>query len=548
MSFPLIFFYLSIGTIFSLDIFSSYNISELSFFFALTLSLFLFLSIQIGKKKIYIPVKETIFYLIFIIFSIISTSLAIDKEVAVQSLLIYVAGYFFFIFAFNYQENLNKYFKWFLIIISIFSSLIFLINKIHPLNLFNDGSSLFYNGYYHNEVGNVIILGILVCLYLVLFKKKNIFIALLLFFLPFFIFSYSRSAYLAIIIVGTIFFFIKKNWSLVVFLVLITSLFFVTTKEIRNYFPSSVDNWLVNKLLIPEQKSLTGKRFQHFYYALKSIKDKPLFGVGPGNLYLATVKYQFNREEMTMSAHNILLDIIAENGTLAGVSFLIFLAFIFKRMKKNLYFYLFLSLTLIFLFDFSYRYTSMLLIWIILAGITLNSNKDDIEINNMTILLPVIIVFIFGQIILIGKFLNNIGLSDLSLKLYPLNSDAYMKIIETNIKSGNTKNALNYLIIYDLNFKDGHVADYNKGKFYEELNDKKNSIYFYKKTLYDTPILASTILNKIVVLYVSLYGERLGRREVEKFINQFRKEVIIPKKSDVEKIIKEFCYDYKLKC
>ena len=548
MPFSLVLFFLSIGAIFFSDVFNTYKTSQLSFLLVLLTPALLFLSAKMEKKKIYVPVKETAFYLLFIIFSTISTFLAINKDTAVQLLLTYYSGYLFFIFAFNYQENLNKYFKWFLIIISVFSSLIFLINKIYPLRLFKDGASLFYNGYYHNEVGNVIILGILICFYLFLFKKKNVFIALLLFFLPFFIFSYSRSAYLAIIVVGTILLFIKKNWLLVALIILITGLFFVTTKEVNRFFPTTVRKFVEKKLLVSKEKSFTGKRQQHFYYALLAAKEKPFFGIGPNNLYSLTGKYQFNWEEQTNTAHNFILDIIAENGTLAGISFLMFLALLFIKMKKNLYYYLFFSLTLIFLFDFSYRYPSVFLFWIILAAISLPHDKDNLKINNAAILLSIITLFIFSQIILISKGLYNLGLVDLSLKIYPLNKETYRKVIEANIRQGEKTEALKNITKFNSVFNKGSNVNLNIGKYYEDLNEKKQAIYFYEKAVYDRPLLTSTILSKIVFLNVSLYGEDVGRVETEKFINQFKKDVKIPKNSDVEKIIKNYCYDYKLKC
>ena len=548
MPFSLVLFFLSIGAIFFSDVFNTYKTSQLSFLLVLLTPALLFLSAKMEKKKIYVPVKETAFYLLFIIFSTISTFLAINKDTAVQLLLTYYSGYLFFIFAFNYQENLNKYFKWFLIIISVFSSLIFLINKIYPLRLFKDGASLFYNGYYHNEVGNVIILGILICFYLFLFKKKNVFIALLLFFLPFFIFSYSRSAYLAIIVVGTILLFIKKNWLLVALIILITGLFFVTTKEVNRFFPTSVRKFVEKRLLLPKEKSFTGKRQQHFYYALLAATENPFFGIGPNNLYSLTGKYQFNWEEQTNTAHNFILDIIAENGTLAGISFLMFLALLFIKMKKNLYYYLFFSLTLIFLFDFSYRYPSVFLFWIILAAISLPHDKDNLKINNAAILLSIITLFIFSQIILISKGLYNLGLVDLSLKIYPLNKETYRKVIEANIRQGEKTEALKNITKFNSVFNKGSNVNLNIGKYYEDLNEKKQAIYFYEKAVYDRPLLTSTILSKIVFLNVSLYGEDVGRVETEKFINQFKKDVKIPKNSDVEKIIKNYCYDYKLKC
>ena len=226
----LILFFLSIAAIFFNDVFAI-DSSQLGFFLVLLIPLLLFLLTKIENKRLFIPVKESIFYLIFIIFSAISTFRAIDKEMSIQFLSIYMTGYLFFIYGFNYRDSLNKYFKWFLIGISIISVLIFSINKIFTLKLFDNGASLFYGGYYHNELGTVLILGIIICLYKFIFEKSNKLLILLLFFSSFLIFSFSRSAYLAVIIIGVIFCLIKKSWLPITLVILMTCLFFVTTKR-----------------------------------------------------------------------------------------------------------------------------------------------------------------------------------------------------------------------------------------------------------------------------------------------------------------------------
>jgi len=540
----LILFFLSIAAIFFNDVFAI-DSSQLGFFLVLLIPLLLFLLTKIENKRLFIPVKESIFYLIFIIFSAISTFRAIDKEMSIQFLSIYMTGYLFFIYGFNYRDSLNKYFKWFLIGISIISVLIFSINKIFTLKLFDNGASLFYGGYYHNELGTVLILGIIICLYKFIFEKSNKLLILLLFFSSFLIFSFSRSAYLAVIIIGVIFCLIKKSWLPITLVILMTCLFFVTTKEINNFFPTSVKKFMVNKLLLPKEKSFTGKRQQHIYYALLSIKDRPFFGYGPGNLYFSTLKKQFNWEEGTTTAHNILLDIFAENGALAGVGFLLFLFYVFKNTKKDLYFYLLSSLTIVFLFDFSYRYTSIFIIWMILVGISLPKNQDKTEINSMVVLILMGIMFVFGQIVLMGELFYKIGLTDLSLRLYPLNNEAYTKIISGNIEKKEIKKGLKNLTEYNSLYKENLL---NTAEFYEKLGDKKNAVYSYERAIYDKPLLISTVLTKIMILNVDLYGENAGKSETTKFINEFKRKVNIPKKSDVEKIIQEFCYDYKLKC
>ncbi|EKE15265.1 MAG: hypothetical protein ACD_12C00102G0002, partial [uncultured bacterium] len=457
-------------------------------------------------KKILVPKKESLFYLLFILFSIISTFFSIDREIAFESLLIYISCYFYFIFSFNYQEKLIQYFKWFLIGILIFSCLIFLADRVFHMNLFQEGNSLFYGGYYHNEIGNLLTLGLVISLY----DKLPI---LLLFFLPYFVFSYSRSAYLSLIITSVLLLIKRKTAGFDKQIILLNIiligilLFFNTTREVNRYFPQPIKNFIEKKLLLSKEKSFTGKRPQHYYYTWLTILEKPFFGVGPGNLYLSTIKKQFNQEEGTTTAHNLVLDVFAENGIFAGIFFMMFLAFIFKKSKKELYFNLFLSLSLIFLFNFSYRYASILLIWIILAGISLTNTKINNNDFNKIMLFSAVVLFVFGQIVLFGT-----------------------------------------LKIYFLNFKEGYFANLSKAKYHEELDNENMAIFYYKIALYEKPTSSVIILEKIAILNKNIYGQVIGRKQTEKFISQFKKDIKIPKNSDVEKMIKNFCYDYQLTC
>jgi hypothetical protein len=395
----------------------------------------------------------------------------------------------------------------------------------------------------------------IICLYEILFNYKNKLKYILFLFIPFFILSYSRTAYLSLIVVSAGLLFIKertqnvnKKIILVNIIFIGIILFFNTAKEINIYFPSRMRIFLENRLLLPKEKSLTGKRQQHFYYAWLTVLEKPFFGVGPNNLYFSTVKKQFNDEEATTSAHNLILDILAENGILACISFLFFLTFIFTKMKKDLYYYLFLSLSLVFLFNFSYRYVSIFLIWVVLLGISFNNNKNNYEINNKVFVPSLLILFFLTQTIMIGKILNNIGLTDLSLKIYPLNSDGYRRLIKNNIIKKENEKGMKNVRLYNSYYKNSFLTSYDAGRFSEELNDRKSAVDYYKKALYGSPLLSIQLLGKINALNISVFGKEAGKQKTEKFIIKFRKNIIIPQKSDVDKIFYNFCYENNLKC
>jgi O-antigen ligase len=506
MPFSLILFFLSIGVIFFSDVFIVYNTPLLSFFLVLLMPIFLFLSAKTEKKKIYLPVKETFFYLLFIIFSVISTFFAIDKEIAFQSLLIYIAGYLFFIFSFNYQDEIKKKIKPLLIIISIFSILIFILDYLLKLSLFKEGASIFYTGYQHNQLGNLLALG-----FIVTFPD-----VLSLFFFIGVLFSYSRTAYFVlslIIIIQTLKNKIEKK-SLVIgtFLILIIGLFYFLTSK---------------NILFTKNKKTLGYRNIYFSYALSSIRELPLFGVGPGNFYYAASKRQVNYGENTATAHNIVLNVLAENGVLAGTFFILFILLIVYRRKKNTNFLLFLALSLIFMFDFSYHYNIFLVLWFIFGGLVLDLKKKR-EINIIPYSLT---IFICVQIILFGHILLNRGLWKQSLLVYPLQKKAYETAIEENIKQKDRSQALNYLKKYDQLFGQSFTVVFEEIKYYQDLDKKKEIVEAYKKLLFLNPFITDTIQINMLNSYIDFYGEKKGRQEIGKILLDIKRiyNIINPK-------------------
>ena len=543
-------------TIIFLDnVFTPLNRFQLSFYLILFCPLVLSVFNAIKNKKISIPINITITYLLFIIFSLISTFLAIDSGLAIEKLLIYIASYIVLIIIYNYQEAINQYLEQFILGISIFSSLLFLVNKLFSLKIFEEGAGLFYDGYYHNELGVILILGIIICIYKILINNYNQYFYLLMFLLPFFIISYSRSAYLSIIFVCTLLIlinnkYIDKNKKKVIILLisLITIFFFLTTKEIKSVLPKATKTKIEQILPISNKKTFFGKRLQHFDYSLQAINQHLLFGVGIDNLNNFTISKQFNWQENTTTSHNMILDILAENGLLASLSFVFFLFIVIKNSinNHNLFSYLFWSLTAIFLFNFSYQFSFILFLWFVLIGRVI-TNEQKLKVSSLFIIGLALMIFLFGQLIFISNLLMFSGYNSWSQFVYPLNDHNYRMSIQKNLSNENINQALINLARYDQYFPNGYHHNFIKAQMFEKL-DKHIALRYYQQIIYEKPLSTSNILHKIIQLNHNLLGNKEGNEQTQQYVNKLIVDLKVSPLSDVGKIIRYFCYDYKLKC
>jgi hypothetical protein len=465
-------------------------------------------------KQIRIP-KSGLFYLAFIILSIISSSRAIDSEIGFNNIFVYISGLLIIIFSFNLKEQLKKNLFKFIIISSVIFLLTYLINISFKLHLFNNSASLLYQ-YDHIQLGNLLVLP-----FIILFPNFLSWI-----FFVFVLFSYSRTAYLALII--GIFTSINNNF-LKILIVLITLTFlFVTTKNI----------------FFTKNKKPFGFRNIYFNYAISSIRENPLFGVGPGNFYYAASKRLTNYNQNTTTAHNILLDILAENGVLAALFFMLFIYLFINKAKKDIFFWLFISLTVIFLFDFSYRFNSFLFLWLLLLTM-ISNKKESISVNSP---LFFILLLIVSQLIIVresGYFKNSIN---------PIlfKKEIYFKEVEKEIIAYQPQKAIQYLDNLGDNFDRNFTITRKKAFYYNILGQTGKSLLYYKKTVSLYPfilVLDPKIADKILKLNQDIYIDQKGTSEASQFfVDLVSNNESIKKNSQLYKSINDFCLNNGLKC
>lgn len=503
------------------EVFTEYSRIELSYFIVILSPFFFFLLANIERKKIHIPVKETIIYLLFLIFSIVSAVYAIDKEIAIRSLLIYLSGYLFFIFSFNYQDHLDKYFQIFLTWISIFSCLVFFADNVFHLNLFRTGISLFYN-YGHYQIGNLLVLGLISSF------PNPIFVV----FFTFILFSYSRTAQIALMFISLLEIirskFNKKSIIIGSSIILI-SLIFIFYKTQDQY---------------KTKKQVVSGRNVYFSYALSSIKDNPLLGVGPGNFIYITFKKQMKLGEFTDQADNIFLQVLSENGIIAGTLFISFIFLIFFQSKKSRNLLVFLALTLMFMSDLSYSFNSFLILWFVIGGLIIDS-KNNIRIK---IIFPITLILVFINIILFSKVLLKQGLWRQSLRLYPFQKNTYRITIEENIRKNNKREVNSLLEKYNQDYNRS-ITVFDEINYYYFLNDKSKITELYESSLLFRPYITIERLKKIWNFYIETYGEKDGNEKMAEILKKIKKSYSDKEKnSDFYKIINDFCLKTNIGC
>lgn len=451
-----------------------------------------------NRESIVFPRKILLFFFAFFVLSFLSLILSGNIQRAFESYIYYVACFFIMVYSYNNQDRIKKP-----IIIAILAfSAIFSLYSAALLSRPSDLGVLLTNGYQfvfqsygHNHLGDFLLLAIVILLfYIVKNTRKIVPILSLLFFLPFFVFSYSRSAYIDLLLMAGVFSaFVLKNKmkknaiiiAVLTCLVLLFSVLFISTvKDSPITTTDAIHNTLKDYKL--KNKYFTGRREMYLFEAKESVIEKPFFGVGPGNFVLASQKYA-EALPMSETAHNIFIDVLVENGIPAGVIFIVIILLVFMKFRFELLPLITLAMLFNFQTDYTYRILSYLPLFFVLIGL-FYKEKKDIEIGKFARFVPAILV-IFSVLIFISNALS-ISNPKLSLYLYPLNENPYITLISNRSTS-------EYISIYTKLFSSDPDSLNFIGQKYESLGDIKNALYYFEKSFKARPLEGEAVKNKM---------------------------------------------------
>ncbi len=309
----------------------------------------------------------------------------------------YIALFVIFTYSYRYKNEVKKLlipiiftFSYLLSIYSILLPQLKSTGFSHLIPI--HGYQLIYPSFgSHNHLGDFLILPLAICFYKIILRKgSNMYFYFLsiLFFLPYFIFSFSRSAYLSLVLIVILIVFhqIKSNnislsisrfatilLSLGLSIILLLSLSQVNLGPFKG-----VANTISNKHQLNLRDPL-GYRDKYLNQGIQSISKRPFFGVGPSNFIHASKEYSTQNLRETYTAHNIFIEIVVENGIFAGLIFILIILLCIKNAKKDIYFFLGLALLINFQTDYTYLIYPMLILFVILLGVSYSENENRIS-------------------------------------------------------------------------------------------------------------------------------------------------------------------------
>ena len=490
---------------------------EIAFLLILASPFFLLLTDFLNHRVLSAPKVLAVLTAAFLFFCLISTIFSGDKQTSFEYLLLYLSLSLVALSIYNHKDEVTNVLPKLIVSLAFLFSLLTLAIKIfsgvYPNLIPDTGYQLVFPAFgSHNHLGDFLVLAILICIYQVVIEKSKLYWSLLILFIPFFIFSYSRSAYLSleiILLLLTIHFVKNKliNWrtfkfaGLVFSLALLATLFLATVGEFKN--TPILEN--VHENLISEanlgDKYFLGRRLEFARQAWQSFVEKPFWGIGPGNFVLVSKAHSQILAFSTDSSHNLFLDILSENGIFSLILFLTIIILVFKRSDRNkpLNFLLLTALLLNFQTDYTFRIYGLALLTAILLGVNYQANQN-FKISGKLLVLTSIVISILASLIFVGSELSQNNPQQ-ALKLYPLNKHAYLQLSKQNGMSEERINATVQFFPGDPEIL--HLA----AKYYEDRGEKERALEYYMRSYQVSSFEDFNVVIRIYNLKKELEGD-----------------------------------------
>lgn len=471
-----------------------------------------FFEVFLRKKKIVIPKKLFYLFFIFFIFFGVSFYFSVDRINSFFNFVFYLALFFIFIIAHNEKKLITKYLRSSLILSGlIFSAGSIIFKKNPPESALQFVYPTYTN---HNHLGDF--LGLVIIFLLFDFfktkRKENLYFTL--FFLPFFLFSLSRTSFIGVMTILFFLFISKKKLSLIYKWILGLTLIFFIFSQKEFYQLIRLDflyRFLYQKLgFIP--RSIISGRNEYFSQAIKGFLEKPIFGWGPGNFIYPSQKYVTTNLQQVSSSLNIFLTILTEGGLFVFILFLlVFTRIVFsflkeKKQRDENCFFLFIYLFINFFFDYTYGIKTFFLLWFFLAGIFYQEKEKIGENGFLTISnLSLLVVFIY----LTSQILLSFGNYQASNIFFPWQHQGYQSLINNYLKEKKLYDAKK---IVDKYLKETGFYSYETTlfltNFYQKINDKNKALDAYRFYLNNNRFPQFDFVKNYYLLEKDLNGKR----------------------------------------
>jgi len=524
-----------------------------------------------SKRGTKIPHNLGIVFVSFLILTSISTLFAVNLRQSFEKQLIYISVFLLFIFAYNKKTEIKKYFLPFVFISSlislIYSALIWMNVPYSRLFIPENNSQLIYKvlDYSHYPQG-VFILMLATVLFIRFYYRPSVSrsislgVALILLLL-----SYLRSAYVGICAVIFLNYFNSKKvinrkiFLILFFFILFLSVLFYITPTLAFRYQISFFSHLHNTISLGDysfnSKSLTNGRLLFTSIALQAIKEKPLVGYGPGNYIYAAMQYGLQEEIVVKTSHNILLDMISENGIPAGTLFILLLGFILFRTwkiikKRNAdrsdigIASLFIALLVLFQFNY-YHLRPYLFTLLFLAAALFYEERKNLYTKKLFLILSVVVAGV-GVLILTASIFDAVKKPEIAVRIYPLKEYFYHNLIRKYYRENRVQELEKVIITYDLLY--GQIPESASfiGAYYELQKDDVRALEYYQRALLHYPRNTGHIVR--VYRFISkISSEEQAKHYIEDHLQQY--PVLYPGiYFEDQEWFEDWCYNNDINC
>ncbi|MDP1722380.1 MAG: O-antigen ligase family protein [Candidatus Gottesmanbacteria bacterium] len=331
-------------------------------------------------------------------------------------------------------------------VVATLASFVFLLfpalaRMLPPMNLL-------YANYGHNHLADLLLFVFPVAIGLVEKKKNSWAIGELGLFSVGMILTLARGAW--VLLVLYLFYVVLRSKTIIVrrvglsiAVVIATALLVISLTSLKG---QTHGVGLIGQLARQAQKTtlFEDNRWEYWRQAVAAIKERPLFGSGPGTFYLESRRLQSRPDNWSWFAHSFPLQAAAETGLVGLFLFSILIFFIVKAgLQKNVLWNGALLVLLYGSYEFSLDYSS---IWILLCATlgTLARHKDRNRNPRQNIM-------IYGALIVLGMFYTS----------------SFGGLIATSL---NNKNAAFYLAPYDAKTAREIIGQENVVRFFHNKN------------------------------------------------------------------------------
>lgn len=487
-----------------------------------------YVSLRLNSNKFVGNVWVFIGVLVYIVYLLFISLFSLNRQISFEWIVFFLMLFFLFWSLQQQWSKIEKLFLYSLLGLGVFFCMYASALKLFPLLFLyvrpHSGYQYVYSLFgSHNHLGDFLVFPLIISFYYYIKEKKQIFLWLFISFIPFFLFSYSRSAYISFIIGFILLFYtfqkqvIKQHVSIVSSTLIISILFFFLTS---NALLNSKSQGIAGFLGL-SQKSFVEDREGYILQGLKGFLEHRYYGIGPGNFEYISKQFVEIPHAWTSSSHNIFMDVLVETGTVGFVIFVFFVIVLLKTVKKNstsIYTVLLLSWFAMVQLDYLHLlYSYLLLFPFFLVGL-LDSAKPiprsfavrHEEGGKLFIFSFCILITFFLIMYAISGVLLYQGNYALSKTIYPLQKEAYKGNFDVRV--------------YTTFFPGEYLGWYKSAKQSEREKKMQEAIILYEKSFWIEPYRDIMLARKIYDLKVNYQSENEAKRFADKLFRQMHNE------------------------